>query len=213
MRKKVLVVFIPILSFFALGILLLLWMFPSEVITGHIRSWVFSSTPIDLTTSQELLIEEGFSVPLENPRLIVSKSAREMKLFDGEELIRVYRIGLGSNPLGPKKAEGDGKTPEGEYFLCTRLNPSRYHLFLGISYPSMKDAELQDDLEEALLEQIRESEINRNTPPWNTPLGGAVGIHGGGSSDWTAGCIALDNREMREVFLLTKHGTPITITP
>jgi L,D-peptidoglycan transpeptidase YkuD (ErfK/YbiS/YcfS/YnhG family) len=51
-------------------------------------------------------------------------------------------------------------------------------------------------------------------PPQNTALGGDVYIHGNGaSSDWTWGCVALENEDMRELFDAVNVGTPVAIKP
>ena len=43
-------------------------------------------------------------------------------------------------------------------------------------------------------------------------LGGEIFIHGRGSgSDWTWGCIALDDPEMKELFDAIPVGTPVVI--
>ncbi len=57
-------------------------------------------------------------------------------------------------------------------------------LFIGISYPSIEDAErglkqvlINRRQYDAIVKEIR----NRKRPPWNTPLGGEIGLHGGGT--------------------------------
>ena len=114
-------------------------------------------------------------------------------------MIRSYRIGLGSEPIGYKKIEGDGKTPEGLYYIDRKNPKSKYFLSLGISYPNKKD------LAEA-------SALDK-------PAGGDIFIHGADTKpnffkrDWTAGCIAVKNREIREIYALVDVGTPIFIHP
>ena len=67
--------------------------------------------------------------------IVVKKSDRKMYLFSGEKVLRRYRIGLGFSPKGDKKFEGDGKTPEGKYYIDRKNPNSQYYLSLGISYP------------------------------------------------------------------------------
>src|SRR5438445_11264902 len=73
--------------------------------------------------------------------VVVSKAARTLSLYDGQEhLVKTYHVALGSQPTGPKPREGDGATPEGEYYV-THANPrSTFHLSLGLSYPNAADA-------------------------------------------------------------------------
>jgi murein L,D-transpeptidase YafK len=74
--------------------------------------------------------------PLKDSRIIIHKSQKIAKLYDGDTLIKEYPIAFGENPVGAKNRVGDGKTHEGNYHICTRVTPSQYHLFLGINYPN-----------------------------------------------------------------------------
>ena len=113
--------------------------------------------------------------------------------------------------------EGDGKTPEGEYYVCVRNSNSSFYLSLGVSYPNKEDAgaALEDGrIDNATYKRIADAIDNRQCPDWYTALGGAIMIHGcGGSSDWTAGCIAVDNDVMDILFECCSLGTKITILP
>ena len=151
------------------------------------------------------------------PRIEVFKSLRQMKLLDGDRLIKTYRIALGTNPIPPKKRQGDRATPEGTYFISHKNPSSQFHLSLAISYPNESDAKrgLKDGLITAAeYNAIRQATIHRKAPPWNTKLGGAIFVHGNGSSpDWTWGCIALDDRDIEELYRLAPARTPIVIYP
>ena len=128
-----------------------------------------------------------------------------------------YPIGLGWTPIGDKEKEGDGKTPEGTYYVCSRNSASRFYLSLGLSYPNKEDA--YEGLEAGLIDQNTynqiEDAINREVqPPWNTTLGGEIMIHGHGShSDWTAGCIAVDDDIMDILWENCRMGTTVIIEP
>ena len=78
---------------------------------------------------------------LRDPHLIIRKAKRKLELCTGEKLLRSYDIALGSCPVGDKEIEGDGKTPEGEYFVFVKNPKSRFHLSLGLNYPTQKTAE------------------------------------------------------------------------
>ena len=149
--------------------------------------------------------------------IVVKKSERLLELWQWGELINSFQIGLGRAPKGHKQVEGDGKTPEGEYYVCVRNYNSAYYLSLGVSYPNKKDAAtaLEDGrIDRATYERIAQAIDNGQRPDWNTALGGAIMIHGcGGSSDWTAGCIAVDNEVMDMLFDYCPIGTKITILP
>lgn len=161
-------------------------------------------------------VEKKLAYPLRDVALKVEKAARRLTLLAQGKPVRTYRVALGPNPEGHKAREGDGRTPEGEYWICTRNEKSKYHLFLGLSYPLPRDAERAlraKEIDEATARGIRATR-RPAAPPWDTPLGGAVGIHGCGSEkDWTLGCIALENADMDELWLACPLGTSVTIVP
>ena len=151
------------------------------------------------------------------PRIEVYKAKRELRLFDGTQLVKSYHVALGANPVAPKEQEGDQATPEGTYFVCLKNPQSKFHLSLAISYPGPADAErgLKAGLISAVEYQaILQTAADQQPPPWKTRLGGEVFVHGGGSSsDWTWGCIALSDTDIEELFALVPVKTPITIYP
>ena len=159
--------------------------------------------------------DAGIEYPPENPRIVILKEKRELFLYNGDKLLKAYRVNLGTNPVDDKRREGDGCTPEGEFYICTKNDQSRYHLFLGISYPDAEDAERGRKtglISETEYRQIIEAVENRRRPPWNTRLGGEIGIHGSGAdTDWTRGCIALSNNDIEELYMLVDLGTPVKI--
>ncbi|MFV1874277.1 L,D-transpeptidase family protein [Nioella sp.] len=131
-------------------------------------------------------------------RIIVNKSARQLILMHHDEVLREYEMELGFAPEGDKQVEGDGRTPEGSYVIDRRNPNSEFYLSIGISYPNEED--------------IAEAEALGENP------GGDIFIHGTPNpfrrgDDWTAGCIAISNREMREVYSMVRLGTPIDIYP
>ena len=154
---------------------------------------------------------------IENPRLVVKKSERKLEVFDGENLIKTYKIVLGFTPVGDKEIEGDGKTPEGEFYIFTKNDQSKFYLSLGVSYPSIEDAER--GLRENLITReeynaIQQGINEKKMPLQNTKLGGEIYIHGGGIvTDWTLGCMALRDEEMKEIYDAAKVGTRVFIMP
>lgn len=131
-------------------------------------------------------------------RVIVNKSARQLILMHHEEVLREYEMELGFAPEGDKQVEGDGRTPEGSYIIDRRNPNSEFYLSIGISYPNEED-------------RAEAAELGQSP-------GGDIFIHGTPNpwrrgDDWTAGCIAISNREMREVYSMVRLGTPIDIYP
>lgn len=161
------------------------------------------------------LKELGLPNPPVETAVRIRKDERILQFLSRGRLVKEYRVALGITPVGDKTREGDGRTPEGEFYLCTRLPKSRFHRFLGLSYPAPEDAEAglkQRAINKSQHRAILASHRRRTQPPWNTPLGGAIGIHGGGTeNDWTIGCIALANADLDEIFPILLPGAPVTI--
>jgi len=156
-------------------------------------------------------------LPVEQPRIVVYKRERKLEFYSDQSLLRTYRVGLGFSPIADKTREGDGATPEGDFYIFVKNNKSAYYLSLGVSYPNAEDAErgLRDGLitkaqRDAILTALRK----KATPPQYTKLGGLIYIHGNGAkSDWTLGCVALENEDMKELYDAVSVGTPVTIKP
>ena len=131
--------------------------------------------------------------------IVVWKSQRRMTLFNKKKPIKSYFIRLGFNPKGHKRKEGDGKTPEGNYWITHKNPNSAFHKSLGISYPNKEDKKY--------------AEKNGFSP------GKDIFIHGGPRNflkhfffDWTEGCIAVTDSEIEEIYNLVNKNTPIFIT-
>lgn len=188
----------------ALVFLLALLVSAGVVLLAIAQSNIMSETTIDLSQ-------------LKDPRIVIRKTKRMLEVFDGNKLIKMYTVVLGFTPTGDKEIEGDGKTPEGEFYVFTKNTESRFHLSLGISYPARDDAErgLKANLitrEEH--DSIANSIADKGMPLQKTKLGGEIYIHGGGiAEDWTDGCVALKNEEIEELFAAIPIGTQVTILP
>ena len=146
-------------------------------------------------------------------RILIEKGKRRLTLTDdGGRTALCCPVALGSCPVGAKEREGDGKTPEGAYFVCLKKQ-GKYGPSLGISYPNVGDA-LCGDLPPETVEVIRQRAERGERPPWGTALGGEIYIHGGGADrDWTAGCIALSDENAKTLYDLVPPGTEIRIVP
>ena len=159
----------------------------------------------------------ALKLPLKNPLIVVTKSKRRLELYSDGALVRTYKVGLGLNPIPDKIRQGDHATPEGDFYVFTKNDKSAFYLSLGISYPNIEDAER--GLREKIITRAQHDAIVRAikrkvTPPQNTRLGGDIYIHGNGAgSDWTWGCVALEDDEMKELFDAVAVGTKVTIKP
>ncbi|WP_374298779.1 murein L,D-transpeptidase family protein [Paracoccus sp. (in: a-proteobacteria)] len=144
------------------------------------------------------------TAPLTGPvdHIVIHKSARRMTAFRDDRPVKTYRIALGFAPRGDKRQQGDGRTPEGR-FTINRVNPdSAYHLSLGLDYPRPQ-------------ERARAAALGVDP-------GGDIFIHGQPNvrpdgevlpGDWTAGCIAVTDAEIRELYAAARIGTTVEILP
>jgi murein L,D-transpeptidase YafK len=132
-------------------------------------------------------------------QLQIFKAKRKLYLISGTTVIKTYDISLGGNPIGPKQFEGDGKTPEGAYRIDRRNWNSAYHLSLGISYPDTDD--------------VARAEAAGRKPGGDIFIHGREGKNKGLGRDWTAGCIAVSDDEIEEIFAMVQDGTVIFLFP
>ncbi|MBI2192096.1 MAG: L,D-transpeptidase family protein [Planctomycetes bacterium] len=147
--------------------------------------------------------------------LRVIKSARLLQLCEAGQPVCDYPVQIGLSPRGHKTREGDQRTPVGDYYICSRNPESRFHLFLGLSYPNNQDARAglaAGLITEEKCREISQAIARHERPDWYTPLGGEVGIHGGGiERSGTQGCIALRDEDIEEVWAATLLGTPVEV--
>lgn len=144
----------------------------------------------------------GGNIPID--RILVVKSTRTLSVFRDGKKLKTYRVALGHNPIGPKEMEGDMKTPEGIYKIDERKADSDYHLALHISYPSAADT-----VRAAARGLSAGSDIEiHGLPNGHGALGTSHYL-----SDWTAGCIAVTDEEIDEIWPLTPVGTIVEIDP
>lgn len=131
-------------------------------------------------------------------RVQLHKSSRMLYLMHHEQVLKAYQVDLGFSPQGHKSQRGDGRTPEGVYIIDRRNPNSSYHLSIGLDYPNPTDVEV-----------ARAAGVSP---------GGDIFIHGEPRKfrrqrDWTAGCIAVTNKEMEDIYAMVRDGTPIVISP
>ncbi|MCF3973004.1 L,D-transpeptidase family protein [Paracoccus salsus] len=135
-------------------------------------------------------------------RILIEKSARRLTVFRDQIPLRTYRVALGFSPDGDKARQGDGRTPEGVFRIDRRNDASAYHLSLGIDYPRP-----QDRARAAAQRVDPGGDIFIHGQPNQRPDGDIL------AGDWTAGCIALTDAEIRELFAATALGTRVEIRP
>lgn len=132
-------------------------------------------------------------------RVVLYKGKRRLYLLNGSKVLKKYKVGLGGVPVGHKQFEGDGKTPEGSYIIDRRNPRSKYHLSIGISYPNSRD--------------IAYARAHGRSPGGEIFIHGRAGAHRGFGRDWTAGCIAVKDKHIEEIYAMVRTGTQIDIHP
>ncbi len=132
--------------------------------------------------------------------VVLKKSERKMYLLHHNKVLEDYDFDLGFMPGGHKSEEGDGRTPEGTYLIDRRNPNSKFHLSIGISYPNAFDR--------------AQAHLREKSPGGDIFIHGQPnGFKGKNGRDWTAGCIAVTNKEIEWIFAMVKDGTPITLYP
>jgi murein L,D-transpeptidase YafK len=156
----------------------------------------------------------------------IVKSQRVLLVKHGDKIEKQFRVASGTGGRGDKKKLGDHKTPVGIYRIVELKDSEKFHRFLRLSYPNVKDAffGLKNRVIgrtefDAIVRAAKDGEI----PPQDTALGGSIGIHGLGeenadtlslhrSNDWTDGCIALTNEQLEELLHYVEVGTKVVIS-
>lgn len=162
---------------------------------------------------------------LTNVWLRISKSAQTLFVYRGQHLIDRIPTDLGYNFFSDKERRGSSgdpdhwRTPEGEFFVAGKNPNSQFYKAFVLNYPNAEDA--ARGLEDGLITQdqydsIVSAERRFDMPPMNTQLGGWIEIHGDGTgerSNWTQGCVAIQNVQMDRLWDIIQVGTPVLITP
>lgn len=155
--------------------------------------------------------------------LLINTDKLELTVMQGGRSLAVFRnISIGKNGATSFKKRGDEKTPLGEFKIGWINRKSRYHVFYGLTYPNLDDANVAFSNGLINLDAyaaIRLASKNNRVPPQNTPLGGQIGIHGLGRADpdihrdinWTEGCIALTNAQIERLGLWIGEGTRVVV--
>lgn len=167
-------------------------------------SLVLSTAVLAESKDQPQLPEEGIA-PYKADEVRVYKSKRRIEMLFEGKVVKTYFPHFGKGGLKPKRREGDNLVPEGKYLLDAKNPYSKYYKALHVSYPNEED-------------------ILRGQATGVVDLGKDIMIHGYPNNviarafvrkklDWTAGCIAVEDFEMEQIYNSLEVPTPITIYP
>jgi murein L,D-transpeptidase YafK len=153
----------------------------------------------------------------------VDSAKREMRVMRGDKVVAYFdHVSVGRWGVSQEKRRGDGKTPLGEYRIAWEKAEGQFGPFMGLDYPSLARAEkglAAGEISQAEFQAIKAAHTEGRIPPQNTRLGGQIGIHGLGPADpgihrdlnWTKGCVALTNAQMRQFISLAGKGARVRI--
>lgn len=163
------------------------------------------------------------SSKISNIWIRISKAEQTMFVYQGGKLVVKLPTDLGYNFFADKERRGSPgdpdhwRTPEGQFFVAAKNPNSQFYKAFVLNYPNAEDAErgLRDSIiTQAQYDAIVQAERSVSMPLMNTELGGYIEIHGDGTgkrSNWTQGCIAIDNAELDKLWDLIAVGTPVLI--
>jgi len=128
--------------------------------------------------------------------IIVNKAEYTIYLIEKGKCIFKFPVELGADPYNDKSYEGDLSTPEGIYKIRKKLNEnqSSYYKAFLLNYPNKSDLK-------------------------KGKTGSLIEIHGYGTGkrpneggeNWTAGCIALSNKNMDKIYPYINVGDKVVI--
>lgn len=155
--------------------------------------------------------------------LLIDSATATLSVMRGTQVIRRFDdVAFGRLGTQPVHFQGDTSTPLGEFRIDGINSSSHYTLFFSLNYPTHQHAKLARDQGKLTLEQylaIFNAELEGHPPPYTTPLGGMIGIHGLGAAplamhrkyNWTRGCVALDNQQIRALSAYVRVGMRVVI--
>jgi len=170
-----------------------------------------------------VLLPAVFGVSADGMRIFIDTDKRTLQVLEGDRVVATFNeIAIGRYGKTYFKTRGDNKTPLGKFRVGWIGKESRYHRFLGLTYPDREAADralVDGRIDEGQWQEIRLALKAGKTPPQNTPLGGNIGIHGVGKGDlevhreynWTNGCVALTNAQIDILVQWARIGTQVEI--
>jgi murein L,D-transpeptidase YafK len=149
----------------------------------------------------------------------VYKSKHRMDMLLEGKIVKSYHVMLGKGGKGPKVQAGDNLVPEGHYILDDANPYSKFFRSIHINYPSQKDIDraaeagvdpgkdiflhgLPNDFN-AITDWLRKHHLER--------FGENIIRRFMVFFDWTAGCVAVKDKDIAEIYDHYEGPTPITI--
>ncbi|HET8705114.1 MAG TPA: L,D-transpeptidase [Pseudomonadales bacterium] len=185
---------------------------------------IFTSLTLSRLTGLLLLVCARLAFSADPIWIDIDTKASVAKVMRGSNsvLARYDNIALGKRGAAPMHFHGDDATPLGTYKIISIDKKSAFSVFFGLDYPTIAHAQKAMEMHKISKSQymaILNAHFQNRTPPSNTPLGGAIGIHGIGNGslrihqqfNWTKGCVALDNKQINDLAHWATLGTRVVI--
>ena len=166
-----------------------------------------SSVLINENRSLAFLID-SLQVKQHNISIQINKSDYILMVLNKAEILKSYRMVLGSNPKDDKRMEGDRCTPEGTFHIVSKYPHKSWRKFIWIDYPNDESRR-----------KFKEAKLNGEIPK-DAKIGGEIGIHGTPEDsdyliddkvNWTWGCVSLKRKDVDEIYPYINEGTEIII--
>ncbi|MDX1464755.1 MAG: L,D-transpeptidase [Halomonas sp.] len=155
--------------------------------------------------------------------VLVEDAEASLVVYEGSRVVeRFPSVSLGRGGAKPQRRRGDRATPLGEFRVNRFNRRSKFHIFIGLDYPTPTHARMalnagvytQQDYDDYFTYYRR-----HGAPPQDTILGGFIGIHGLGEGDpdihrrfhWTDGCVAVTDPQVERLSSLIDIGTRVVI--
>jgi murein L,D-transpeptidase YafK len=140
--------------------------------------------------------------------VFIEKSQYRLTVYYDQKPIKSYKVVFGASPQGDKRQEGDMKTPEGILKIKDQYPHPDWSKFLWLDYPNAQS------------ECKHQRAKHTGEIPWNSTIGGEVGIHGvpklgerliDDRNNWTWGCPSLKTNDINELYDVVQIGTIVEI--
>jgi hypothetical protein len=133
--------------------------------------------------------------------ILVDKLEHRCYLLADGRVEKSYGANLGRNWPRDKVQAQDASTPEGEYKIKRMFRSATFGWALLLDYPNASDRQRFNSMKKSGAITARAG------------IGGNIEIHGRGrlNSDWTDGCVSLEDNEMADLYKHAYPGMPVTI--